>query len=1053
MRKIVLLSAGIFIVTVACAQQVRKLDQPMQTKSCKIKIEANAFIAKTFIELEYYNPQNVETEGLRYFTLRPGQVITGFQLELNGQYRDGSIEEKWKASGAYNAVVGKRIDPALLQMTFPNNYRLNIYPFAAKSSRKISITITEVLKHTGNGLLYELPMTFMDSVSALKIDVSVQGKALNPETVGGILHNYSFVKDKEAAGLHYEGTNIYPRGEVSFRIPVKKNQYHYLIESKNDSNYFSLRLLHDVPKYQYTAAGDRLAVFWDISASADLRNIDKEIHFLHSYLASNRINEVSLYTFNQELKHVANFNLPGQHFSAIRNRILNFKYGGSTDLSNIDLTKSDAGTVLIFSDAVQTRGKKDMIPGTCQVNFITSANYPDHAYMKKITEHNGGNVIDLHSFKTDSALHRLSQLENMLYEITADARPVSIDKALPIREEQLLITGRAEGTLQLKFGNHLRTASLYHISPTEKVAGDPTTFETIQMINQYEALQKRGTWQELLIFGLENRIVTSYTAFIVLERIEDYINYKIAPPKELEEECKALNYVYKTNYRKKEIQRYSKELMLDNQLAILNSKSQWWNTVTASIIQYSTTKEKEQKENRTSEVNDNPVKNTASAMNNLPGTDHTIAEVVVTSAFNTRRAERSTSTNAQLITSEQLNIVPATEFNNALAGKVSGIQVRSQSFAKLGATGEVRLRGESSLNSSKVAYVVNGTFVPDAGYINLHDVENVTILQGPNAAALFGPDAANGAIVVTLKKGRRQYYGNTGWAKYKLRNRQYIEYIDEIKKAGKDMFLQKFEQVKKFYPGNTAFYYDVAQLFFEYGLKQESMQIMEDGIETTNGARAGIHAAAYIFESWGLYKKAIELYQQIIFTEPLHIEVVSDLALCYFRDSQYQLALDTYNNALSLATNTAGNENTMSRILNEINALIAVHGDVLDLGNINKDIIRRYPADLYVSIENNAGSNAYFDITGPTHTSLAKMMIRNQNSNFYFNHSEILVYRAGKGKYRIYENSYDAYDFSTPRYHRIVTFKNYQQPDQVIEVQTVNMNGQNGKVEIGSVTW
>ncbi len=140
--------------------------------------------------------------------------------------------------------------------------------------------------------------------------------------------------------------------------------------------------------------------------------------------------------------------------------------------------------------------------------------------------------------------------------------------------------------------------------------------------------------------------------------------------------------------------------------------------------------------------------------------ENTIAEVVVTSAFNTRRTARSTSSNAQVVGSEQLNTIRQTNLNNALAGKVSGIQVRSQSQAKLGAQTNVRLRGESAFGAgSGVIYVVDGTILPNANDINMDDIEDVTVLQGPNAAALFGPEGANGAIVMTTKKARKGQKG------------------------------------------------------------------------------------------------------------------------------------------------------------------------------------------------------------------------------------------------------------------------------------------------------
>jgi TonB-linked SusC/RagA family outer membrane protein len=153
----------------------------------------------------------------------------------------------------------------------------------------------------------------------------------------------------------------------------------------------------------------------------------------------------------------------------------------------------------------------------------------------------------------------------------------------------------------------------------------------------------------------------------------------------------------------------------------------------------------------------------------LKKTEQTLSEVIVTGAYNTKRTARSTSYNAQVVSQTQLNTIRQTNLNNALAGKVSGLQVRSQSSAALGRTGSIRLRGAGGLTGSgdDVIYVVDGTILPSSDGVNLDDIEDVTVLQGPAASAQFGSQGANGAIVITLKKGKKAGSGfgvdvNTG---------------------------------------------------------------------------------------------------------------------------------------------------------------------------------------------------------------------------------------------------------------------------------------------------
>ena len=141
MRNILLLACLLSLSQLQAQPQLQKWNRQMQLANCTINIKCGQFTATTFIEMEFYNPYEQEQEGLYQFQLKPGQAITAFQLELNGKYRDGTLEEKWKATNAYNRIVGKRIDPALLTMDYKDHYSLRIYPVPPKGGRKITFTI------------------------------------------------------------------------------------------------------------------------------------------------------------------------------------------------------------------------------------------------------------------------------------------------------------------------------------------------------------------------------------------------------------------------------------------------------------------------------------------------------------------------------------------------------------------------------------------------------------------------------------------------------------------------------------------------------------------------------------------------------------------------------------------------------------------------------------------------------------------------------------------------------------------------------------------------
>jgi TonB-dependent SusC/RagA subfamily outer membrane receptor len=99
-------------------------------------------------------------------------------------------------------------------------------------------------------------------------------------------------------------------------------------------------------------------------------------------------------------------------------------------------------------------------------------------------------------------------------------------------------------------------------------------------------------------------------------------------------------------------------------------------------------------------------------------------------------------------------------YDGMLQGKVTGIQLQTQSFAKLGMSTNVRLRGDNGLGTAADAlYVVNGVPMNEgsAGDINPDNVKDFQVLQAPAATAIYGARGSNGAIVITLKDGLDDY--------------------------------------------------------------------------------------------------------------------------------------------------------------------------------------------------------------------------------------------------------------------------------------------------------
>ena len=107
------------------------------------------------------------------------------------------------------------------------------------------------------------------------------------------------------------------------------------------------------------------------------------------------------------------------------------------------------------------------------------------------------------------------------------------------------------------------------------------------------------------------------------------------------------------------------------------------------------------------------------------------------------------------ITSEDLDLGHPTNVQNALKGKVSGVQITSNS-GQPGADSKIRIRGTGTVNDSDPLYIVDG-LPAESGINNLNpsDIESIEILKDAASAAIYGARGANGVVLVTTKKGAK----------------------------------------------------------------------------------------------------------------------------------------------------------------------------------------------------------------------------------------------------------------------------------------------------------
>ncbi|MBB4036502.1 TonB-linked SusC/RagA family outer membrane protein [Dysgonomonas hofstadii] len=152
--------------------------------------------------------------------------------------------------------------------------------------------------------------------------------------------------------------------------------------------------------------------------------------------------------------------------------------------------------------------------------------------------------------------------------------------------------------------------------------------------------------------------------------------------------------------------------------------------------------------------------------------DQVMLDAVVVTALGIRKEAKALSYNVQELSGDEIVGVKDANFMNSLSGKIAGVIINSSSSG-IGGGAKVVMRGAKSLSGNNNAlYVIDGIPMPalettqpsdhftgmgqsgnGASMINPEDIENISVLSGAAASALYGSEAANGVIMITTKKG------------------------------------------------------------------------------------------------------------------------------------------------------------------------------------------------------------------------------------------------------------------------------------------------------------
>ena len=557
---------------------------PMVLQDLSIDILVIGQTAVTTMEMTFYNPNTRVMEGEFQFPLADGQQVSRFALDINGKLREGVVVDKALGRKAFEDIVRRGVDPGLLEKTEGNNFKARVYPMPAKGTRRVLIAFEQELHERDGQDYYFLPITANTTLKNFKVRTEVVSRFVKADIQNSLQLDFKQARNSYISEVSQQNFTL--NQNIALTFPkIEKPQSISATKGNKTYCYGNIALATAQPKNRPIPT--EIGILWDASHSAINRDRAKEFAFLDAYFKALKNVKVVLSSFNIRTDKTLTFEVKNGNWQALKSHLENLPYDGATDGNAIDFNlKTDE--ILLFSDGIFNFGSKDFsvndavkqakTPITV-VNASAVANTPKMQYLANAT---GGSFIDLTTLSTEQALKAAQTVPFQLLDIEVKNGKIANifpQKGTAISKGNFTLAGELqtkEASLILSFGypKNVILQKEIHLATNPDASG--SEFELLRRIwaeKQIAQLEREGAEQKQIdAVGREYSIVTEGNSLIVLETVEDYVRYRITPPKELQME-------YSKRLANQEKQKEdSAKRILENVIAQSAEQSKWWNT-------------------------------------------------------------------------------------------------------------------------------------------------------------------------------------------------------------------------------------------------------------------------------------------------------------------------------------------------------------------------------------------------------------------------------------------------------------------------------------------
>ncbi len=529
--------------------QVEAGEQPIRLAHAGVDVYVEGSLVHTVVDLTLSNPNARVLEGELRFPLHAGQTVTGFALDMpDGTMRAAVPVPKARGREVFEDVVRRGVDPALLEQTAGENFKLRVYPLRPGASRHVHVAITEWLTAGAQQRLrLGLPLDFAGTL-AEQLDVHVRLRATAPAgvRVGAGMAGTTVTADGADTDVTLRRTAYVPDVEAADGLDISWPAAAgdtLLRERVDGQGYFHAELqVPDQPAVR--AKPDELTITWDASGSRAKADHDAELRLLAGVFAWSPDVKVSLRVVRDAAEPERVFDVRHGDWQALRDALRAVAYDGA---SNASLWALPAGRharsalALLFSDGLGNWGAPAAVAAPDDAGvpaYAVTAGGGSAVFLRQWAEARGGRLLDLSALSADDALARLRERGTRVVRVDGEGFDQLAMASRRPDGGRLVVAGRltapaARLDLVLEAGNGQTMHKLVELAAPPPSGNSAPGFVAQRWARlRVDELLAEPALHHTEIVALGNRfgIVTPETSLIVLETLSDYEKYGIEPP-------------------------------------------------------------------------------------------------------------------------------------------------------------------------------------------------------------------------------------------------------------------------------------------------------------------------------------------------------------------------------------------------------------------------------------------------------------------------------------------------------------------------------------------